>query len=73
RPLPFTSPVPSFDDFQVAYFLVFPITLIGGVQQFRRNLENNNVEKQLKLIKSLYNEERGKYYDFLVTELNKKS
>ncbi|MHA1214807.1 MAG: hypothetical protein ACTSPG_05885, partial [Candidatus Hodarchaeales archaeon] len=37
-PLPFTSPVPSFDDFQVSHFLVFLITLTGGVQQFRRNL-----------------------------------
>ncbi|MHA1215471.1 MAG: hypothetical protein ACTSPG_09235, partial [Candidatus Hodarchaeales archaeon] len=41
-PLPFTSPVPSFDDFQVSHFLVFLITLTGGVQQFRRNLVEYN-------------------------------
>jgi len=49
------------------------ISLPLNLKEFIVLYENNNVEKQLKLIKSLYNEERGKYYDFLVTELNKKS
>ncbi|MHA1214165.1 MAG: hypothetical protein ACTSPG_02650, partial [Candidatus Hodarchaeales archaeon] len=49
-PLPFTSPVPSFDDFQVSHFLVFLITLTGGVQQFRRNLPDLEYPKILKYL-----------------------
>ncbi|MHA1228931.1 MAG: hypothetical protein ACTSPV_19600, partial [Candidatus Hodarchaeales archaeon] len=76
-PLPFTSPVPSFDDFQVSHFLVFLITLTGGVQQFRRNLDKLDLKdcvyeffgKQIELAEVKINLAMEKINEFKVRKL----